>query len=80
MTNQYHDQLDAFEARVRAEQEETDIHEAEKCTCLEFAGDDLECPIHCTTDTMTMDEFESKMAGGIYTQLTDAGFGSGGVQ
>jgi len=47
--NKYHDQLDAYEARVRAEQEETDIAKADKeplCICLEHIGDNGFCPVH----------------------------------
>ena len=42
MTNTYHDQLDAFEARVRAEQEETEIAEKIKFEkmMIELEGSD----------------------------------------
>ena len=70
----YHNDLDRFEARMRAEQEETEIHEADKkCVCLEYIGDNGYCPVHGYppevdgSDTSTM------------TQLSDAGFGSQGV-
>lgn len=44
----YHNDLDAFEARIRAEQAERDLDEAEKprCACYEYIGDNPECPIH----------------------------------
>jgi hypothetical protein len=41
MTLKFHNDLDAFEARVRAEQEETDIHEADKPTIKGFSDEEL---------------------------------------
>lgn len=41
----YHNDLDAFEARVRAEQAERDAEE-ETCTCFEIQGDNADCPKH----------------------------------
>lgn len=39
----YHNDLDAFEARVRAEAAES---EEPQCTCLEIIGDNGNCPVH----------------------------------
>lgn len=73
---EYHDALDLLEARMKLEQEETDIHEAGKhpqCNCYEFVGDNSACPVHGTyTDE---DESDTSMS----AQLHNAGFGSGGV-
>ncbi len=51
MTHQYHDALDRYEARMRAEKAEREFDELEarqreRCCCLERAGDDEACPIH----------------------------------
>lgn len=51
---QYHNDLDAFEARVRAEQAERELDEDEKktaepqCCCYEYVGDNSGCPVHGT--------------------------------
>ena len=48
MTYQYHDALDRFEAKQRAEQferEQDEIDES-KCVCFEYMGDNPECPLH----------------------------------
>ena len=42
----YNNDLDAFEARVRAEQAEDEIEEKPQCCCFEFIGDNPGCPIH----------------------------------
>lgn len=48
----YHNDLDAFEARVRAEEAEaeepTEQEEKETCCCCcyEYAGDNRDCPVH----------------------------------
>ena len=83
--NTYHDQLDAFEARVRAEQAETDYEESRRhftvddypegvlpeiCICLEYIGDNGTCPIHGEREGS-----DTSMA----AQLNDAGFGTQGV-
>ena len=50
-----------------------DHNEPEQCRCIEYAGDDPECPVHGWaneqegSDTSTM------------TQLNDAGYGCGGI-
>jgi hypothetical protein len=76
---EYHNDLDAFEARMKAEQEETDIHEEAKkllCICLEFIGDNGYCPVHGKPFT---DPFEEGSDTSMASQLNDAGYGSGGV-
>jgi hypothetical protein len=47
----YHDAVDAFEARMRSE--EADREESKRkqskpvsCACFEYIGDNPECPIH----------------------------------
>ena len=70
--NTYHDQLDAFEARVRAEQEETEIAEADKkpvCVCLEYIGDNGYCPVHGYPPEA--EGSDTSMS----AQLNDSGFG-----
>lgn len=76
MTNTYHDQLDAYEARVRAEQEETEIAEADKkviCICLEYIGDNGYCPVHGYPPEVDGSDTIMK------AQLNDAGYGCGGI-
>jgi hypothetical protein len=112
MTNKFHDELDAFEARVRAEQEETDLHMTPKTPLLDLLekiNSEIEKALAILDEgkrarlakdedeaedddepTITKDEFEEKMARGLYfpldgsdtgmmAQLEAAGFGSGGV-
>lgn len=43
---EYNDDLDAFEARMRAEQEEIEIEEKPACCCYEYVGDNSHCPVH----------------------------------
>lgn len=75
----YHDDLDRFEARARAEQEETEIHETEKpmCVCLVYIGDNGPCPVHGEN---TVAEYESEGSDtSMGAQLSDAGYRCGGI-
>ena len=79
----YHNDLDTFEARVRAEQAMAEYDESrrvftiddyeaqeqpEQCVCLEYAGDDPRCPIHGW-----MNEQEGSDTS-MSAQLNDSGF------
>jgi hypothetical protein len=96
MTAQYHDALDRYEARMRAEQadrelddvlayeilqeqaeRERDLDEQDKrqCCCFEFAGDNDICPIH---GAAIIEEPEGSDTSAT-AQLSEAGFGEGGV-
>jgi hypothetical protein len=61
---EYHNDLDRYEARIRAEQEEIEIAEQIKFAVYLIAR---------------LDEIEGSDTS-MASQLSDAGFGSGGVQ
>lgn len=73
----YHNDLDRFEARMRAEQEEAEIEEADKkaaCVCLEYIGDNGFCPVH-GYPPLEPEGSDTSMS----AQLNDAGYGCGGL-
>jgi HPt (histidine-containing phosphotransfer) domain-containing protein len=76
MTNLYHDQLDAFEARVRAEAEENELNNAGNSTIELIEKIDAEIE-KAAALLRVLQQFEGSDTS--MTQLNDAGFGSQGV-
>ena len=74
--NTYHDQLDAFEARVRAEHEETELNKTKYCPLCDGTGYKRISPTSLDTcDHGQPEGSDTSMS----AQLNDSGFGSQGV-